>query len=194
MARLQHQDVNAFPDEHKSRSDSGRLLRLSNRPQEAPTAIHPKAEDKAISDNEAKIKAAEAKAAAAEARAKAAEGRALSVEANNAKGRAEPESSKRGVKGGRIIKRGGITYRGDGERLYNMGGVTYRIDGDDYYMVWENHTVVIHIPPELKDQYCGKTGLGPNGVTITGKFRFIGNAQGTNAYGGPVTVEKYEAP
>ena len=87
---------------------------------------------------------------------------------------------------------GSINWQKTHPGMQKMGGVTYMIDDDKYYMEWSGHPVVIYIPPEMKDKYVRPTGTGPNNVIVNGIFKFVGNARGTNAYGGTVNIEKYE--
>lgn len=89
-------------------------------------------------------------------------------------------------------KPGSRNWQKENPGLQKMGGVTYMVDDDDYYMEWSGHTVMIHIPPEMKSRYVRPTRRGPNNVIVSGIFKFVGNARGTNVYGGTVNIEKYE--
>jgi len=79
-----------------------------------------------------------------------------------------------------------------GSMIVGMGGITYRVDGNYYYMIWSDHTVVLHIPP-AKAKGIIQGGPGPNQVCISGNFRSIKNVSGKNAFGADINCELYEA-
>jgi hypothetical protein len=81
---------------------------------------------------------------------------------------------------------------GSGHMIIGMGGITYRVDGDYYYMIWSDHTVILHIPPGKANGIVSR-GPGPNQVCIGGHFKFIKNVPGKNGFGADVNGELYEA-
>lgn len=68
-----------------------------------------------------------------------------------------------------------------------IGGISHLVNGDKYFV--DNQ--VLTIPSEYDSLYINGR-LGPNEVSIEGRFRFVGNATGKNAFGATVNIEQYE--
>ena len=73
-----------------------------------------------------------------------------------------------------------------------MGGITHLIQGDVYYLNDRGKNRAVRIPKQYESQYITQRGDTPNTIVVEGKFHFVGNSSGVNAFGAQIPVEMYE--
>ena len=79
------------------------------------------------------------------------------------------------------------------EKRHGFAGMTYRIDGDNYFLITHDGTsAVVHCGPGRTTGVTKIHDLGPNKAQVSGWFKFLANAEGTNAMGGKINIEVYE--
>ena len=73
-----------------------------------------------------------------------------------------------------------------------VGGITHLIQGDVYYLNDRGKNRAVRIPKQYESQYITQRGDTPNTIVVEGKFHFVGNSSGVNAFGAQIPVEMYE--
>jgi hypothetical protein len=71
---------------------------------------------------------------------------------------------------------------------------SYRIEGENYYCTDGGKSLLLKVPAKFAAVFVrSRSREQPNEARVSGRFTFVGNGQGTNAFGGPVTVEIWAA-